>query len=289
MNTKIIIKRLFIMLFAGCLLCGNLFAQTEACTKAINDGIALFNSGKYAEAKMKFEAAKRINCNDAQSWISKCNAKLNPPANPSKLPESSTEDMLYLQQTEQIRQDSIRQAQEEQKRTEQIARQEAELVIVDLSFTATTTDKKKKMNKDSWINVSDIVVKEDGREVGRLSSKINREPIKDRKISNTYAHVIKFKPDAKIISIDFKVSYNIERNSSSPLSMFKDHVNTQDNSKYIEFRFNETRQEWEVSYLDKQANPNDMPFKYFIIKDNIGFQDIDFRLNYVIRTKNKIY
>ncbi|MDR1198146.1 MAG: hypothetical protein LBK94_03920 [Prevotellaceae bacterium] len=202
---------------------------------------------------------------------------------------SPTPDTVRINDINRRMQDSIRLAQEEQARIEQTERQEAELVIVDLNFIATTTNKSKKMNKNSWVSISDIVVKEDGYEVGRLQSKINGEAIKDRKISNTYAHVIKFKPAAKTISIDFKVTCNIERSSSSPLGMFKPHVDKKDYSKYIEFRFNETRQEWEVSYLDKQANPNDIPFKYFIIKDNVGFQDIDFRLNYTVRTKSKIY
>lgn len=67
-----------------------LFAQNEACKTVISGGITLFNSGKYTEAKEKFEAAKRINCDNAQLWIDKCNAKLNtpkPPVNIDKTPK----------------------------------------------------------------------------------------------------------------------------------------------------------------------------------------------------------
>jgi len=55
-----------------------LYAQNTACETIINDGISLFNSGKYTEAKAKFEAAKKINCDNVQSWINQCNAKLTP-------------------------------------------------------------------------------------------------------------------------------------------------------------------------------------------------------------------
>jgi tetratricopeptide (TPR) repeat protein len=78
-------KKIYVILAIILLDSSYLFAQTtEACKVALNDGIALFNSGKYAEAKVKFEAAKRINCNDAQPWIDKCTAKLNTPAKPVK-------------------------------------------------------------------------------------------------------------------------------------------------------------------------------------------------------------
>ena len=57
-------------------LAGTVYLQAQtACERVINDGIALFNSGKYAEAKVKFEAAKRIPCADAQSWIDQCDTK----------------------------------------------------------------------------------------------------------------------------------------------------------------------------------------------------------------------
>ncbi|MDR1347193.1 MAG: hypothetical protein LBJ63_02005 [Prevotellaceae bacterium] len=284
-------KKIYIILTMVLLGNGYLFAQSEACKISINDGIALFNSGKYAEAKMKFEAARRINCTDAQSWINKCTAKLNTPTKPPVDTPKPYTDEENTDNRERRQQDSIRLAQEKEKqeRIEQTERQEAELVIVDLNFIATTTNKSKKMNKDSWFSVSDIVIKEDGYEISRLSSKTNRESIKDRKISNTYAHVIKFKPAATTISISFTMTCNIERNSSSPLKIWRPHVDTKDYAKYIEFRFNKEHQEWEISYLDKQANPNDVPFKYFIIKDNVGFQDIDFRLNYTVRTKSKTY
>jgi TonB family protein len=88
-------KKLHVILIMVLLGSGNVFAQTEACTKAINDGIALFNSGKYVEAKVKFEAAKRINCNDAQSWVNKCNAKLNASANTGKSQKQIQCDQRY--------------------------------------------------------------------------------------------------------------------------------------------------------------------------------------------------
>ena len=69
-------RKLYIILATVLLGNGYLFAQSEACEKVLNDGTALFNSGKYSEAKAKFEAAKRINCDHAQSWIDKCNTKL---------------------------------------------------------------------------------------------------------------------------------------------------------------------------------------------------------------------
>ena len=69
---------------------GYLYAQSEACTRVINDGTALFKSGKYAEAKKKFESAKTINCNDAQSWIDKCNAQLQSKSTSTSAKPSST-------------------------------------------------------------------------------------------------------------------------------------------------------------------------------------------------------
>jgi len=65
----------FYIIFAMALLGSDyLSAQNEACKTVINDGIELLNSKKYAEAKAKFEAAKRLNCDNAQDWIEKCNA-----------------------------------------------------------------------------------------------------------------------------------------------------------------------------------------------------------------------
>jgi uncharacterized protein (TIGR02145 family) len=70
----------FVLLLTIFLWCNNgyLSAQNEACREVINDGKALFDLKKYTEAKVKFEAAKRRQCNDAQSWIDKCNKILNP-------------------------------------------------------------------------------------------------------------------------------------------------------------------------------------------------------------------
>jgi len=69
-------KAVYVILTMILLSSGNLYAQNTACETIMNDGISLFNSGKYPAAKEKFEAAKKINCNNVQPWINKCNAKL---------------------------------------------------------------------------------------------------------------------------------------------------------------------------------------------------------------------
>ena len=61
-------------------------AQETACTKVMNEGKVLFKSGKYADAKRKFEAARGIDCDKAQYWIDECNkkiAKKTPPPPPT--------------------------------------------------------------------------------------------------------------------------------------------------------------------------------------------------------------
>ncbi|MDR2064926.1 MAG: hypothetical protein LBP85_04370 [Prevotellaceae bacterium] len=256
MKSKIIINRLALVAFVlSCFLCNNMNAQST----------------------------------DEKKTQTKTNNKLQEKPKPTKpKPEDNTVNNKELMQQEQNRQDSIKRAMEEQEKKRK-EKQEAELVITDMFFSATNANRKKKMNKDSWVSVSDIIIKEDGVEVSKLNTKVNRENIVDKRISNSYGHVVKFSPDAKTVSITFKVTYNIERNSSSPLSLFKDHVNIIDKAKYIELRFNETMQEWEVSHIDKQSNPDDIPFKSFIINEDAAYQNIDFRLNYIFRTVNKIY
>ena len=64
----------------------SVMAQTVACTQVINDGKALFDLKKYTEAKMKFEAAKRINCDNAQYWINECNKKIKELSNVERKP-----------------------------------------------------------------------------------------------------------------------------------------------------------------------------------------------------------
>ncbi|MDR1383767.1 MAG: hypothetical protein LBJ67_07985 [Planctomycetaceae bacterium] len=73
--------KLFYIIFTIVLLStGYLSAQTQndACTTVINDGEKLFKSGQYIKAKERFEAAKKRNCDKAQSWIDQCNEKLKP-------------------------------------------------------------------------------------------------------------------------------------------------------------------------------------------------------------------
>ena len=56
-------------------------------------GVSLYNSGKYEEAKAKFVAAKSCpvpNTKEADTWIEKCNTKLNPA--PPKIPTIVTTD-----------------------------------------------------------------------------------------------------------------------------------------------------------------------------------------------------
>ncbi|MDR1552073.1 MAG: hypothetical protein LBS69_01240 [Prevotellaceae bacterium] len=259
MESKFIIKHLaFIAIILGCFLCSSIQAQSTDEIKKPNPKPSI---GK----------------TNPKPSISK--------TNPKPTPDNTVSDDELMKQ-EQRRQDSINQVIKDQRQKE---KQEAELIITDMFFSATNTNKKKKMNKDSWVTVNDIVIKEDGIEIGRLNTKVNQESIVNKKISDSYGYVVKFKPAAKTISITFKVTYNIERNSSSPLSLFKDHVNTVDKAKYIEFKFNDDRQEWEVSHIDKQANSDDIPFKRFVIKENAAYQNIDFQLNYIFRTIDRTY
>ena len=73
---------------------GIIFAQTESCKKALNNGITLYNSGDYNKAKTAFEVGLGIcdNKKDFQTWIDKCNTKLNekpqpkPNSNPNPAP-----------------------------------------------------------------------------------------------------------------------------------------------------------------------------------------------------------
>ncbi|MDR1169682.1 MAG: hypothetical protein LBK97_02475 [Prevotellaceae bacterium] len=72
-------KKFYVILAIVLLSNSYLPAQNEVCKTVLKKGIALFNSGKYTEAKEQFEAAKKRDCTGAQSWIDKCTAKLNTP------------------------------------------------------------------------------------------------------------------------------------------------------------------------------------------------------------------
>ena len=91
----------FFMILTTILLCSSyLQAQNEACTTAMNDGINYYNLGEYTNAKKTFEAAKRINCTDAQLWINKCNTEINKlKEDYSKPPVSSELDQSECKQS----------------------------------------------------------------------------------------------------------------------------------------------------------------------------------------------
>jgi hypothetical protein len=172
------------------------------------------------------------------------------------------------------------------KEKNRIESQEVTLTIISIKFKTKLARDGKEMNKNSWVSISDINIKEDGENISNFPTQIKEEKIKDKTIEKTYGHVVKFKPETKTISIGFTVICYIERTSGN---LIKKHKETQSISKYIEFKFNETHQEWEVSYLDRQSNPDDKHFKNFIITDNIGYQDVDFSLNYTFTTEKKNY
>ena len=127
-------KKFHIILIMVLLSSSYLSAQSEACKTIINDGITLFNSKKYAEAKVKFEAAKKIQCDGAQSWIDKCNTLLISQRKTDKVVENNrdqtikrlqanndslcniNDSLLYIinvYQKTQLKRDSLRKIKEE--------------------------------------------------------------------------------------------------------------------------------------------------------------------------------
>jgi protein TonB len=76
-------KKMYIVLTMVLLSSGYLSAQ-DTCSTELGEGLELFEAEKYAEAKVKFETAKTHNCDNAQSWIDRCNEKLKSPINQSK-------------------------------------------------------------------------------------------------------------------------------------------------------------------------------------------------------------
>ena len=74
------------------------FAQ-RTCDALMSDGKELFNSGKYADAIKIFEIAKQNNCNDAQSWINKCEKKIKSTTNTTSTVQQP-QPQLSVEQTE---------------------------------------------------------------------------------------------------------------------------------------------------------------------------------------------
>jgi hypothetical protein len=63
------------MSLAMVLVCSYVASQTPLCKQILEKGISLYNSGKYPEAVTMFNKGLKLNCDDCQSWLKKCEEK----------------------------------------------------------------------------------------------------------------------------------------------------------------------------------------------------------------------
>ena len=228
------------------------------CDKLIENAKESFKTSKTIEdfnvTKNKLQESQKKcknNATDFDSWIKKCDDRIK-----------------HIQDSIEIAEKRARY-------------QRVELELVNIKFEVTSKEKKKEMFKESWLAVNAIVILADGEEISRqpaFETHDKKQYIKNRKRDVELGKVIKIPEGAKTISIIFTVTCHIERMKG--IGVLREITET-DFPKRADFKFNETTQKWEISKTGK----DDIPFKKFVINEELSFQNIDFELNYVLKNE----